>query len=257
MREHGFAYYPIGGIFMKRCIAWFAAALSLALVAQSTSAQEYRYVPFRRVGTPALRSLKVGASIGNLMESYGNEWCAWATSTLPAEGKRPPKPASFKEPEDEWTYDQELAEWETMYAPDKAQDGDVKTAWCEGAKGPGVGEALAIRVEPARDYVIFSGFGKDKALWAKNARPKEVLLTLLAAEPGAGAAQPGPLLMGLKAVAQSKATLLDHIGYQELPLPAPKRLENRPYVLVIEILSVYPGSAYEDCLISEVTAAEG
>jgi hypothetical protein len=245
---------------MKRPIPTKAHALSLKFLALSLVfssfsplfSQEYRYEPFSRIGTKALRGLKDGSVIDFLMEGYGNAWCAWATSTLPAEGARPPKPASFKEPEDEWTYLQALSEWETMYAADKAADGDPATAWCEGAAGNGPGEALALRVDPGCSYAIFGGFGKNEDVWRRNARPKDVLVTLLRAAAPSGAAQHGTLLADLWVADQVRQTLADSFDYQELRIPDPGKISTDPYVLVIEILSVYPGSRYQDCLISEV-----
>jgi hypothetical protein len=222
----------------------------LAIVA-ATAAQEYRYEEFSRTGTAALRGLKIGSRIPQLVEGYGNAWCAWATSTLPAEGKPPAKPAKFADPEDEWDYLARLSEWETMYAANRIADGDIKTAWCEGAPVAGTGEAVAVALEPGMLASIFSGYGRDKDVWLKNARPKDVLLTILEIE-GSSASQHATLLYNLRAIAQGKRLLEDRFGFQSLDLPAVSMSDGHGHILVIEILSVYPGSKYQDCLISEV-----
>jgi hypothetical protein len=230
----------------------------MAFLAMSAAAQEYRYEPFSREGNDALGGLKIGSKIESLMEGYGNAWCSWATSTLPAEGQPPVKPASFPDPEDEWSYLERLSDWETMYAANRAFDEDPRTAWCEGSSSDGVGEALALTVDPLKPYLIFAGYGRSKDLWLKNARPKTLRLTVLRGDPQAGATQHGTMLFNLRAVAQSEITLSDAFGYQELKLPKGSYDEKSPFLLVIEIISVYPGSKYKDCLISEVrTAGQG
>jgi hypothetical protein len=142
-----------------------------------------------------------------------------------------------------------------MYAANRAFDGDSATAWCEGSPGDGGGEAVAIPVELTNSYMIFSGYGKSEDLWRKNARPKFVRLTLLEADPRTGAAQHATVMRDLRAIGQTGALLADVYGFQPLDLPPCAYEEDRPHILVIEIVSVYPGAKYKDCLISEIRSS--
>jgi hypothetical protein len=63
--------------------------------------------------------------------------------------------------------------------PEKAVDGDVSTAWVEGADGPGVGETLTIDFGTELNVYnigIFPGFGKDPRVYYGNNRVKKVRL---------------------------------------------------------------------------------
>jgi YARHG domain/F5/8 type C domain len=59
------------------------------------------------------------------------------------------------------------------YSPEKAVDGDLSTAWLEGAAGPGIGEWIRfdfgheVRLER---IVIAPGYFKSPQVWAKNNR---------------------------------------------------------------------------------------
>lgn len=59
------------------------------------------------------------------------------------------------------------------YVPGNARDGDLQTAWAEGAPGPGIGEWLRCdfnREVNLRQIMIAPGYFKNKAIWARNNR---------------------------------------------------------------------------------------
>lgn len=117
------------------------------------------------------------------------------------------------------------------YGPDRlaAQDGDGRTAWCEGVPGHGIGETITLRIDggfPYRRVWIGNGYGKSRKSYVQNARPRKVRIT-------------GDLGVD---------TTLELIDQDEaVPYFLPEPWANR--WLKLEILSVYPGSKYRDtCL---------
>ena len=69
------------------------------------------------------------------------------------------------------------------YAVENLQDGDLNTAWCEGAKGNGIGETLEIRIpnEPFANkgpllwaLVVSPGYAKSEKAWKGNGRVQSV-----------------------------------------------------------------------------------
>ncbi len=202
-----------------------------------------------------------------------------ATSILPAEGE-PPAAPSGDDPdgEAELAYREALAAWSCMYGPQRAVDGDPKTAWSEGARGNGEGEIIVVHLGSAEDVEIWTGFGLSERLHKRNGRPREVQVYVLQAL--SGMANQFDLTVGHFLILASATVELDDLNaYQPLILPAfeavtdfeqrsdllapsfegdvpqwavnPMPPEESVY-LAIEILSVYPGSVYEDTLISEV-----
>lgn len=67
-----------------------------------------------------------------------------------------------------------LKEGDRVYGPELAFDGDMSTAWCEGAAGLGVGEWLEIPLAHAEfsHVQIWPGYLKSDAHLANNASPK-------------------------------------------------------------------------------------
>ncbi|NMB75258.1 MAG: hypothetical protein GYA21_09020 [Myxococcales bacterium] len=219
--------------------------------------QAYEGKPCTTKGNPALAKLEVGQDLGSLDQSLTGAFSAWATSTLAASGKMPaatPAPGEDDElNEAAWRRD----EWSCMYAADKAFDGKVETAWCEGVKGTGAGEVVLVKVDVSRSISIWTGLGKSPALFAANARPRKVALWVLAAEK-ALAHQYGTGFSGIRVLARGEAELADQNGFQELALPKFELPEGTAATfLAIQILSVYPGKRYPDCCISEVVNPEG
>jgi hypothetical protein len=202
-----------------------------------------------------------------------------ATSILPAEGEPPAAPTGDDpDGEAENEYRQALAEWSCMYGPQRVVDGDPATAWSEGAPGLGEGEIIVVHLGDAEAAEIWTGFGRSERLHKRNGRPRAVRLHVVQAL--SGMANQFDLTVGHFVVLARATVELDDVNaYQPLPLPAydvvsarqeridllapffdgevpqwalnPMAPEESIY-LAIEILSVYPGSVYEDTLISEV-----
>lgn len=139
-------------------------------------------------------------------------------------------------------------------------DGDPKTAWCEGAPGPGIGEKARILLgKPLRIEAIgvFGGYFKSEALLAGNGRLKEARLTTsdghsqilrfhdptrpLSRDPSLG----------------SQAPEIPPSAWFDWTLRAGPPLVGVPTAGLIEwveleILEVYPGEKHEDTCVSEV-----
>lgn len=112
-------------------------------------------------------------------------------------------------------------------------DGDATTAWVEGASGAGTGETLTLSSTSGTQDIttieILNGYNKDEDIYTKNTRPKQVTILADGTEIGT-------------------VTLSDTYGKtQVLTFPSVSASS-----ITIEINSVYAGSKYEDCCISEV-----
>jgi hypothetical protein len=122
------------------------------------------------------------------------------------------------------------------YHPNYALDDDPRTAWVEGASTPGAGEWIRVRVTPLDGVSqlrlrLRNGYQKSPALFAANARAKEVTVVLLPSG------------------RTKTATLTDTQGWQELIVPQ----ESGPLEAVeVKIGSVYPGTKYADLCLSDL-----
>ncbi|ACY14985.1 NADase-type glycan-binding domain-containing protein [Haliangium ochraceum] len=126
--------------------------------------------------------------------------------------------------------------FQANYHPFYAVDDDPKTAWVEGADSSGAGEWLRLHLS-ATDattrarLAIRAGYQKSRALFAANARPRELSVKLL---PSGVVAQ---------------VTLEDRLGWQELSVEQPGgRLE----AIELRVDSVYPGTRHQDLSISDI-----
>jgi hypothetical protein len=227
-----------------------------------------------------LAEMEAGEILDTRIEYEYRDQDAHATSVLPAEGEPPPRP---DDPDDEdlFYWRQDVSAWSCMYGPERVVDGDPATAWSEGAPGTGEGEVILVLLGRAKGAEIWTGFGLSDRLHRRNGRPKRLRVHILQAL--TGAANQYDLTMGffLK-LASHEVELKDHNGWQPLPLPdfepllrdeavvdalqtvfeevppyllVPEQLET-PIYLGLEILEVYPGTAYQDTLISEVRPVE-
>ncbi|MFP2957585.1 NADase-type glycan-binding domain-containing protein [Myxococcus sp. 1LA] len=129
------------------------------------------------------------------------------------------------------------------YLPLYIADDDPATAWVEGAKGRGEGEALewwGPELTRAKTYRLFirNGFQKSDKLFRANARPRKVKLEPLVQ------GETGPLVTG-KAL---ETELKDVLGWQEVRLPVP----NKVHGVRLTIASTYPGTSYDDTCVSDL-----
>jgi hypothetical protein len=129
------------------------------------------------------------------------------------------------------------------YLPLYVADDDPATAWVEGAKGRGEGEALewwGPSLTKAKTFRLFlrNGFQKSDKLFRANARPRKVKLEPLVQ------GETGPQVTGTALETELK----DVQGWQEVRLPVPAKVDGVRLTLV----STFPGSAYDDTCLSDV-----
>jgi hypothetical protein len=240
----------------------------MTVFAASPAFAQYRIIaPPATYGNPSLRNIEIGFTIPELCDGTGEFTDAWSSSFLKAEGKPPQKPKlTGDEDEDleaESYYSMEYAGWAAMYSAGSVRDGSPATAWVEGVKGPGIGDVVIAPLPRLTGIGILSGFQRNADLFSKNARPRKVRVWLLAAG-RKDAGQYDLYYLDVKALACRDVELADKMGWQALPLPSPPadtpptqtgESEGKPttvWFAAVQILSVYPGSRWEDCCISEI-----
>lgn len=119
------------------------------------------------------------------------------------------------------------------HSPHLAMDGSSATAWVEGAGGNGEGEWLKLDLGSdchVSGMQIWAGYQKSDSLFYKNSRPARVRVTF----------SDGTSL---------EADLADATGMQSISFGGDRVTSS----ITVTILSVYPGSAYADTCISEIT----
>lgn len=119
------------------------------------------------------------------------------------------------------------------YGPQNLADGDPATAWCEGVRGPGIGETITLRIDngaPFRRLLIGNGYGKSPQRYEDNGRPHLVEIVTDRTPP-------------------TRMQLVDQNGILPVPL-----IDVGAYRWVrLKILSVYPGRKYTDTCMNFVT----
>lgn len=80
------------------------------------------------------------------------------------------------------------------FAPQRVLDGDPSTAWCEGRKGPGVGEWVEVSAPDVtrltgdqcqlEGWALAIGYVADQATWLRNGRPRSVRVGPCGGAPG-------------------------------------------------------------------------
>ncbi|QDE67467.1 hypothetical protein BHS09_10990 [Myxococcus xanthus] len=128
------------------------------------------------------------------------------------------------------------------YLPLYIADDDPATAWVEGAKGRGEGEAIewwGPALSRAKTYRLFlrNGFQKSDKLFRANARPRKVKLEPLVQ------GETGPQVTGTVLETELK----DILGWQEVRLPVP----NKVHGVRLTLVSTYPGTSYDDTCLSD------
>lgn len=125
-----------------------------------------------------------------------------------------------------------LSEYDMTHTPAYVVDGDLTTGWVEGADGQGIGEIITISFNqetPVNGIFIYAGYQKSDSLFEKNSRPKDIVVSF---SDGTGEG------FGLH----------DLNDIQQIVFSSTKVTTS----ISIEIRSVYPGSKYEDTVISEL-----
>lgn len=112
------------------------------------------------------------------------------------------------------------------YGPENLADGTSRTAWCEGARGPGIGQTITLHIDDGSSFrrlLIGNGYGKSRKSYRSNGRPKRVEITTDRTPP-------------------TQFNLMDQNAIVPVPL-----LASAEYKWVrLKILSVYPGEKYDD-----------
>lgn len=129
------------------------------------------------------------------------------------------------------------------YLPLYVADDDPATAWVEGAKGTGQGESIewwGPELTRAKSFRVFlrNGYQKTEKLYRANARPRRVKLEPLVQ------GETGPQTTG----AAVEVELKDVLGWQEVPLPVPGKVQGVRLTLV----TTYPGTSYDDTCLSDM-----
>ncbi len=117
------------------------------------------------------------------------------------------------------------------YSPELVFDGRLDFGWVEGSQGQGIGETLDVEFLSPQNFdalYIANGYQRSPSHFEKNSRIKEVDV--------------------ISAGVSETYTLKDLDGIQMLKLKSPILTDK----LSLRIKSVYPGSKYEDTVISEL-----
>lgn len=119
------------------------------------------------------------------------------------------------------------------HTPGRTVDGDLSTAWVEGASGDGIGESITFTFDGVylvSGMRIYAGYQKSADLYSKNARP--AVLTVRFSDGS-----------------EQTVTLQDVNGSQDISFDGPAETSS----ITLTIASAYPGSKYEDTVISELS----
>lgn len=118
------------------------------------------------------------------------------------------------------------------YEVSRMMDGSESTAWVEGKRGQGIGEWIAVQFDKPQQAMqidISNGLGKNKDIYSKNSRVKEIEVRFSNGE-------------------TRRFMLADKAREQRLGLGG----SPQTMWVQIKILSVYPGWKYQDTAISEL-----
>ncbi|NMH26631.1 NADase-type glycan-binding domain-containing protein [Flavobacterium silvaticum] len=132
------------------------------------------------------------------------------------------------------------------YSPKNIHDLDYKSAWIEGVKGYGIGEFVVYHFPPENpritEIIVVNGYVKSAKLWKENSRVKKLKMYV------------DDNVFAVLNLSDSRNEQHFKIG----PLGYSDRqnwdiLKNKPWwTIKFEILEVYPGSKFEDTVITEI-----
>jgi len=124
------------------------------------------------------------------------------------------------------------------YTGRKAHDLSFKTAWVEGANGPGIGEYIEYHFRNKGPRVteikIFNGYVKSDKAWTENARVKKLKLSINGKD------------VAMLNLQDSKAQ--QNFKFE----PLGRRADGKDLILRFTIAEVYPGSKFDDTCITEI-----
>ncbi|MBN2402089.1 MAG: hypothetical protein JXN64_06795 [Spirochaetes bacterium] len=153
-------------------------------------------------------------------------------------------------------------------------DGKFSTAWVEGVKGYGIGEAVFVIIPDDYKIInIFNGYGKSMALFKNNGRVRRIKLIYHAGiNPEGYVTEIAEIYKSKKYPKEYFIDLKDTFGVQTFDFPFSgrelaefkntfvdeyKKMTSVPIasvkmILKIEIIDVYKGAKFEDTCISEI-----
>lgn len=151
------------------------------------------------------------------------------------------------------------------FVPHRVLDGDPSTAWCEGRKGPGVGEWIEVSAPDVtrltgdrcelEGWALAIGYVADQATWLRNGRPRSVQVgpcggasggEVHALEPGRFHDEASALLRGFDPFALPLREYRS-LDYQRLPEASRPRLSACARLTILEVAR----GADDDLCISE------
>lgn len=125
-----------------------------------------------------------------------------------------------------------LAEADVVHSPERIMDGNISTAWVEGASGQGIGESVVFmfdNVYTVEGLWVAAGYQKNDRVYTINSRPEKITISF-----SDGTSE--------------SFTLTDIHDFQEIHFSKPIETSS----IKITIDSVYKGSQCEDTVFSEV-----
>ncbi len=145
------------------------------------------------------------------------------------------------------------------YAPWKAIDCNLKTAWVEGKKDSGFDEFLSIHVglisKKVRSIEILSGCAINKKLFKMNNRPKDIDIVIYKEYDYFDSSNPKKKEKVYEEYIVKKYRLKDQLTYQRIDLNGIEnvfsKIRSRTKIKIV-IKSVYKGTRFNDTAISEI-----
>jgi hypothetical protein len=135
------------------------------------------------------------------------------------------------------------------YSPDKVFDGNIQTAWVEGAADEGLGEKLAFIIpEKSKSISIMPGLGIEKYFKMNNRVKTAKLVIYNIKEPYATQCYTALILGDI--IFEKELSFTDEMKMQNFDLGLVTKEQT---IAVLTITSVYDGSKWDDTCISEIT----
>jgi hypothetical protein len=122
-------------------------------------------------------------------------------------------------------------------------NGNLGLAWCEGAKGHGIGETVTLTMSGSIEKIaVVNGYARSASDFDNNGRVKDITIRIFAPENTTSSPS-----------AEIKRTLTDSRSLQLVSLGKPYAARS----ISISINSVYPGQKYDDtCITKLITSTQ-